>query len=73
VNLLKKLRKNKNKQEINKTVEDLKVKIRTIKSTQTKEILEMKNLGKRTRTTGTSIKNRIQEMCGEPCREQSPL
>ena len=36
--------------EINKTVQELKVKIEAIKKTQPEEILEMENLGKRTGT-----------------------
>ena len=38
--------------------------IKAIKKTQTEAILEMENLGKRIRTTGTNITNRIQEMDG---------
>jgi len=41
--------------EINKAVQDLKVEIETIKKTQTEEILEIENLGKRTGTTNVSI------------------
>ena len=48
--------------EMNKTVQDLKMEIEAIKKTQTEEILEMENLGKRTGTTDASITNRIQEM-----------
>lgn len=47
--------------EISKTVQDLKVEIEAIKKTQTEGILEMENLGKRTRTADGSITNRIQE------------
>ena len=47
---------------INKTAEDLKTVIEEIKETQTEGILEIENLGKRTRTTDASITNRIQEM-----------
>ena len=47
---------------MNKTVQDLKMKIEAIKKTQTKEILEMENLGKITGTKDTSISNRIPEM-----------
>ena len=47
--------------EINKTVQDLKMKIEAIKKTQTERILEMENLEKRTGTTDTSITNKIQE------------
>ena len=40
--------------EVNKTVQDLKIEIETIKETQTEGILEMENLGKRTGTTDTA-------------------
>ena len=40
----------------------LKVKIETVKKTQTERILEVKNLGKRTGKTDASITNRTQEM-----------
>ena len=45
-----------------KTVQDLKTEIEAIKKTQTKGILGMENLGKRTGTREASITNRIQEM-----------
>lgn len=48
--------------EINKTVQDLKVEIEATKTTQTEEILEMENIGKRRGTTDATITNRIQEM-----------
>jgi predicted nucleic acid-binding Zn-ribbon protein len=48
--------------DMNKTVQDFKREIEAIKKTQTEEILEMENLGKRTRTKDTSLINRIQEM-----------
>jgi cell division protein FtsL len=47
--------------EINKAVQDLKMKIEAIKKRQTERIFEMENLEKRTRITDTSITNRIQE------------
>ena len=40
----------------------MKTEIEVIKKTQTKGILDMENLGKRTGTTETSITNRIQEI-----------
>jgi hypothetical protein len=46
----------------NKNIQDLKMKIESIKKTQTEEILEMENLGRRTGITDVSITNRIQEM-----------
>ena len=51
----------KHMKEMNKTVQDPGMKIEAIKKTQTVEILEMKNLGKRTGTTDTSIVNIIKE------------
>jgi uncharacterized coiled-coil protein SlyX len=50
--------------EINKSVQDLKMEREAIKKTQMKVTLEMENVGKRTGTTNTSITNRIQEMEG---------
>jgi chromosome segregation ATPase len=50
--------------EMNKMAQDLKMEIEAIKKTQMEAILEFENLGKRTRTTDTSITNRIQEMSG---------
>ena len=47
---------------MNKTVPDLKMEIEPIKKTQTEEILEMENLGKRTETIDVSTANRIQEI-----------
>jgi hypothetical protein len=44
---------------MNKTVQGVKMKIGEIKKTQTKEILEIKNLGKKTGTTDRSLTNRI--------------
>jgi hypothetical protein len=50
---------------MNKTVQDLKMEIEAIKKTQTKGILKMVNLGKRTGTTDASITNRIQGIEGK--------
>jgi hypothetical protein len=47
---------------MNKTVQDLKMEIEPMKKMQTEEILEMENLVKQTRTTDTSIINRIQKI-----------
>ena len=44
---------------MNKTVQDLKMEIEAIKKTQTKGILEMKILGKKTDTRDTNIFNTI--------------
>lgn len=54
--------KNKQLQETNTTVQDLKMETEIIKKTQTKGNLEMENLDKPTGTTDASIANRIQEM-----------
>ena len=45
---------------MNKTFQELKME--TKKKTQTVGILEMENLGNQTRTTDTSITNKIREM-----------
>ena len=47
--------------DLNKTVQDLKIKIETLKKRQRETTLEIKNLGKRAEVTDTSITNRIQE------------
>jgi hypothetical protein len=47
---------------MNKTFQELKMEIETKKKTQTVGILEMENLGNQTRTTDTSITNKIREM-----------
>jgi hypothetical protein len=48
--------------ELNRVVQELKMEMEAIKKTQTEASLEMKNLGKRSGTTGASINNRIQEL-----------
>lgn len=48
--------------ETNKTVQDLKIEVATVKKIQTMAILGMKNLGNRTDNTNTSISNIIQSM-----------
>ena len=60
---LKEIQENTTKQvkEMNKTVYELNTEIEAIKKTQNEGILEMENLGKRTRTTDSSITNRTQE------------
>jgi hypothetical protein len=47
---------------LNKTAQNLKREIETIKKAQNEANLEIKNLGKRTGNTDISITNRIQEM-----------
>ncbi|XP_060221820.1 S-methyl-5'-thioadenosine phosphorylase isoform X2 [Meriones unguiculatus] len=48
--------------EINKMAQDLKIELEKLKKTQMEEIVERKNLGKKTGTTEVSITNRLQEM-----------
>jgi prefoldin subunit 5 len=47
--------------EMNKTIQDLKMKIETIKKSQREITLEIENLGKRPGIIDASITNRIQE------------
>ena len=46
---------------MNKAIQDLKVKVETIKKSQMEANLEMEKLGKRSGITDVSIANRIQE------------
>ena len=48
--------------EMNKTIQDLKREVDTIKKTQTEATLEKETLGKKSGTINVSISNRIQEM-----------
>ena len=48
--------------ELNKTSQDLKREVDTIKKTQSKAIVEIETLGKKSGTIDASISNRIQEM-----------
>ena len=48
--------------ELNKTIQDLKREVNTIKKTQSEATLEIENLGKKSGTIDASISNRIQEM-----------
>jgi cell division protein FtsL len=61
---LKELQENTTKQvkELNKTIQDLKMKIETIKKNQRGTTLEIEILGKKSGTIDASINNRIQEM-----------
>ena len=63
---LKELQGNKTKQvmELNKTIQDLKMEVETIKKTQRETTLEIEILGKKSGTLHASISNRIQEMEG---------
>ena len=47
---------------MNKTIQDLKMEIESIKKSQRRTNLEIKNLGKRSGVVDASITNRIQEM-----------
>ena len=46
--------------ELNKTIQDLKREVNTIKKTQSETTLEIENLGKKSGTIDRSISNRIQ-------------
>jgi predicted nucleic acid-binding Zn-ribbon protein len=48
--------------ELNKTMQDLKMEVETIKRSQRKTTLEIENLGKRSGVIDASITNRIQEI-----------
>ena len=48
--------------EFNKTIQDLKGEVDTIKKTQSETMLEIEILGKKSGTLDASISNRIQEM-----------
>ena len=61
---LKELKENTTKQvmELNKTIQDLKSEVDTIKKTQSKATLEIEYLGKKSGTIDASISTRIQDM-----------
>jgi prefoldin subunit 5 len=48
--------------ELDKTIQDLKREVNTIKKTQSKAMVEIETLGKKSGTIDVSISNRIQEM-----------
>ena len=48
--------------ELNKTIQDLKREVDTIKKTQSEATLEIETLGKKSGTIDVSISNRMQEM-----------
>jgi prefoldin subunit 5 len=48
--------------ELNKTIEDLKMEIETIKKSQRETTMEIENLGKRSGDIDETITNRIQEI-----------
>jgi hypothetical protein len=45
--------------EMNETVQDMVIELEAIQKTQTEGIMEMENIGKKTRTTNASITNNI--------------
>jgi predicted nucleic acid-binding Zn-ribbon protein len=47
---------------MNKTIQDLKMEIETIKKLQSETTLKLENLGKRSRVIDASITNRIQKI-----------
>ena len=47
---------------MNKTIQDLKMEVETIKKSQRKTMLEIENLGKRSGVIDASITHRIQEI-----------
>ena len=47
---------------MNKTIQDLKIEVETIKKSQRETILELENLGKQSGVIDASITNRIQEI-----------
>jgi chromosome segregation ATPase len=61
---LKEIEENTSKQvkQLNKTIQDLKMEVGSLKKTQSDTALEMENLGKRTGVKDGSITNRIQEI-----------
>ena len=60
---LKELQENttKHRKDLNKTIEDLKMEIKTIQKSQRETTLEIENLGKKSGVTNASITDRIQE------------
>jgi predicted nucleic acid-binding Zn-ribbon protein len=48
--------------ELNKTIQDLKMEVETIKKTQRETTLKIETLGKKSEIIDVSISNRIQEM-----------
>jgi prefoldin subunit 5 len=47
---------------MNKTIQDLKMEVETIKKSQRETTLEIQNLGKRSEVIDASVTNRIQEI-----------
>jgi archaellum component FlaC len=48
--------------ELNKTIQELRMKVETVKKTQKETTLEIENLGKKSGTINACISKRIQEM-----------
>jgi hypothetical protein len=48
--------------ELNKTIQDLKLEVETVKKTQTETILDIEFIGKKSGVIDVSITNRIKEM-----------
>ena len=63
-NSLKEIQENTSTQvkELNKTIQDLKMNVETIKKSQGETSLEIENLGKKSETIDANITNRIQEI-----------
>jgi chromosome segregation ATPase len=63
-NSLKEIQENASKQvkELNKTIQDLKMEVETIKKSQRETTLEIENIGKKSGAIDASITNRIQEI-----------
>jgi hypothetical protein len=59
--------------ELNKIIQDLKMKVETIKKPQKETMLEIEILGKKSGIIGASISNRIQEMEGRISGEEDSI
>ena len=61
---LKEIQENTSNQvkELNKSIQDLKIEVETIKKSQRETTLEIENLGKKSGSIDASITNRIQEI-----------
>jgi hypothetical protein len=58
--------------ELNKTIQDLKMKAETIKKSQRETTLEIENLGKKSEVIDASISNRIEEVEEKPQVQKIP-
>ena len=59
--------------ELNKTIQDLKMEVETIKKTRRETTLEIEIFGKKSGTIDLSISNRIQEMEERISGEEDPI